>query len=482
MRCDDKLATARNDLSDARGIPVSYSNKEAIVALENAHESFLAFHGDPLEMVNTIIERHPDFMLAHLFKAACLTQTIENRVRDDLVNTVSAAEALSATATDRELAHLRAVSAWITGDVSAAVTEWENALAHNPLDLLALQIIHLTYVLFGQVKGQRDVVARVFTYWDESIVGYEHVLGFYAFGLEENGEYERAEQMAKRSISLRSENPYAVHAIVHIMDMQGRYREGLAFMYDHAERWTASGFTVHLWWHTALMHLDLQDFERVLEIYDSELRASQDTASLYEEFDATALLWRLRLLGVDVGDRWIELADKWEPSAKDTLYAFNNAHAMMALVSDSRHIASQVLLETNDRYARESSNDNAVAIRTVGLLFCHAIKDFHENRYAECVDRLLAVRHQLDHLGGSYVQREVLIWTMFEASIRAGRYALAVALANERCELKPGSVQRWLDLARGLHGLGDMSASTAANDKAAVILAEHNDRSQTLES
>jgi len=49
---------ALNTLSDARGVPVSYANEEAIAALDRAHESFLAFDGDPLEIVNEIIESH----------------------------------------------------------------------------------------------------------------------------------------------------------------------------------------------------------------------------------------------------------------------------------------------------------------------------------------------------------------------------------------------------------------------------------------
>ena len=83
---------------DCRGIPVSYANETAVCALEQAHESFLAFRGDPLEEVNGIIEQHPHFILAHLFKAAYLTQILESRVYDDLVSTVFAAEKLTANA------------------------------------------------------------------------------------------------------------------------------------------------------------------------------------------------------------------------------------------------------------------------------------------------------------------------------------------------------------------------------------------------
>ena len=467
-------AAAGKCVRDCRGVPVSYRNPNAIVALERAHESYLSFNGDPLAKIDSIIEQHPKFILAYLFKASYLTQVLEKRVRDDLVETISIAQSLSSLANDRERHHLCALQAWVDGEIFSAIRHWEDALVKYPFDLLALQIIHLSYVLFGEVKGQRDVVAKVFSRWDEKIPGFEHVLAFYAFGLEENGDFERAEQMAKHSIELRSNNPYAVHAIAHIMDMQGRYAEGLAFMYDQIELWSESGFVIHLWWHTALMHLDVQDFNRTLEIYDDHLRAGQQETNRYEEFDATALLWRLDLIGVDVGERWVELADKWEPSAKDTLYAFNNVHAMMALVSDSRTDAAQDLLNANADYAQQSSNDNAAAIAAVGLPFCRALEDFHADRYSECVDRLLIIRYRLDLLGGSYVQREVLIWTLLESALRAERFELAVALANERCELKPGSAQRWLDLARSFKGLGAFDSAASAQTRAAEIISLAN--------
>jgi len=461
-----------NHFCDCRGIPVSYKSDQAIEALENVHELYLAFRGDPLAEIEQIIEQHPNFILAHLFKAAYLTQVLESRVHDDLHGAVSKVEALCDYANERELLHLNALRAWLNGEVFHAIGIWEEALVKYPYDLLALQIIHLSYVLFGEVKGQRDVVAKVYTRWREDTPGFEHVLGFYAFGLEENGDFERAEELARRSLSIQPENPYAVHAIAHVMDMQGRYKEGLIFMYEEAERWTESGFDIHLWWHTALMHLDLQQFDRVLEIYDEQLRKTPDASDRYEEFDATALLWRLNLLSVDVGDRWIELANKWEPSAQDTLYAFNNIHAMMALVSAERYSAVQALLAANERYVEHATNDNAVAIETVGIPFCKAIEYFHAGRYTDCTAKLLPVRRHLDQIGGSFVQREILDWTSLEAALRSHQYALAVALANERCELKPGSAQRWLDLGRGLEGINDLNAAASAQETARRIITE----------
>ncbi len=465
-----QLTNKNESNEDCRGIPVSCAGKDAIVALEVAHESFLAFRGDPIDEINKVIEQNPDFILAHLFKAAYLTQVLETRVYDDLANSVSAAEELSVNANTRELIHLKAVSAWVKGDISAAVSEWERALAEFPRDLLALQLIHLTHVLFGDIAGQRDIVARVFNLWDEDTDGYEFVLGFYAFGLEENRDFKRAEQMATHSLLIREDNPYAIHAVCHVMDMQGRQAEGLQFMYDNEKTWASSGFEIHLWWHTALLHLDILDFDKALQIYDDKLRAHKENSNRYEEFDATALLWRLKLADIDVGERWSELADKWGPSAEESVYAFNSVHAMMAFVSDSRDDMAQLLLTTSQNLIKDPSNANFAPIRDVGLPFCLAIKDFEDKRYSECVDRLMQIRSRIDLLGGSFVQRDIIGWTMVEAAIRAHRYDLALSLANQRCELKPTSPQNWLHAARAQEGLGASKLAKLTETKIKSLL------------
>merc|ERR1712014_74137 len=97
--------------------------------------------------------------------------------------------------------------------------------------------------------------------------------------------------------------------------------------------WADSNFQNHLWWHTALFHLDLGQSSAVLDVYDQHLRADSANLETYNELDSTALLWRLFLLEVDVGPRWKELADKWQRSmvSESATYAFNDVHAMMAL-------------------------------------------------------------------------------------------------------------------------------------------------------
>lgn len=471
MKANDTSRPANGGSTDCRGVPVSYGHRGAIEGMERAHECALSFRGDAIATIDQVLDEHPRFIMGHLFKAGWLTQAMETRVYDDMVAAVAAAEALSSGANDRERGHLAAMQSWLRGDFFGALQKWEEVLTHYPRDLLALQLAHLTDVLLGDVVGQRDVVARVFNLWDENVPGYEFVLGFYAFGLEENADYFKAEEMGRRSLALRPDNPYAVHAVGHVMEMNGRQSGGIRFMADYVDDWGTSHFANHLWWHTALYHLDAGDIDAVMSIYDNHLRSGGQAGDKYEELDASALLWRLRLLDVDTGDRWKQLADRWEPSAQDTLYAFNDVHAMMTFVSDDRIEAQEALLSANERYVESASDANVAMSREIGIPFCLAMQDFDKGRYGACVDRLLPVRYMTHRLGGSFAQRDVIGWTLLEAALRARRFDLALALANERCALKPSSPQNWLYVARAFMGLGDRNGAARASARAQSLLA-----------
>ncbi|MEM8811319.1 MAG: tetratricopeptide repeat protein [Pseudomonadota bacterium] len=457
--------------TDSRGVPVSYGDRSAIQALERAHECALAFRGDAIALTEAVLAEHPGFVMAHILKAAWLTQAMETRIYSEMVRAVESAEALIDGANDRERGHLEALNAWIHGDFFGAVQKWEAVLTHHPRDLLALQLVHLTDVLLGDVVGQRDVVARVFNLWDESVPGYEFVLGFYSFGLEENRDFFLAEEMGRQALALRPDNPYAVHSVAHVMEMQGRQAGGIRFMADHENRWGSSNFANHLWWHKALFHLDIGDVDGVLAIYDNHLRSDDPTGSKYEELDAAALLWRMKLLDIDTGERWKDLADKWEPSAQDTLYAFNDVHAMMTFVSDDRPEAQQQLLTANERYVESASDANVAMSREIGIPFCLAMQHFHKGRYGACVDQLLPVRYMSHRLGGSHAQRDILGWTLLEAALRARRFDLALGLANERCALKPTSMQNWIYVKRAFQGLGDRTNAERAEARALSLKA-----------
>ena len=105
---------------------------------------------------------------------------------------------------------------------------------------------------------------------------------------------------------------------------------------------------VHNWWHLALFHFDLGQIDEVLKLYDGPIYGTPSTLAL-NMVDASAILWRLHLGGVDVGDRWAALAANWAPKAGAGNYAFNDAHAMMAFVGAGLAEPARTLIETQQR-------------------------------------------------------------------------------------------------------------------------------------
>ncbi len=452
-------------LTDCRSVPVSTDDQSLIDAMDGSLDLALGFDGDPVADISAVLIEHPEFIMGHCFKAGLLTQAMETRIYGGMVASVEAAEELYNKANERERGHIKALRAWVDGDFFTAVQHWESVCTHYPFDLLALTLAHLTDVLLGDVVGQRDTVARVFNLWDESMPGYEFVLGFYSFGLEENRDFSYAEELGRQAVAMRPRHPYAIHAVAHVMEMRGRQSGGIWWMNSRENDWADTNFRNHLWWHLSLYHMDLGQIDRVFHIYDANLCSSETSGDKYEELDASALLWRLNLMGVDVGDRWNDLAAKWEKSATDTLYAFNDVHAMMTFVSAGRNDVAERLLHANARYVDHDNDANVAMSRIIGIPFCRALQDFASGNYSNCVERILPVRYQTHRLGGRFAQRDIIGWTLLEAALRSGDTDLALALANERCALKPTSPQNWRIVARVHKARGDDALARKAEAK-----------------
>ena len=453
-------------IRDSRGEPLSTSDADLVSALEAAHTELLHYRGDPVGMIDTVLAEAPDFVMGHVFKAAVLTQAMETRIYRDMLASVEAAEDLWDKANDRERGHIRAVRKWVDGDFYGAVEAWDAVLVDHPRDLLALQLAHLSDVLLGDTTNQRDRVARVLHAWDESVPGHNFILGFHSFGLEECGDYARAEEAGRRAVAIDPTDSYAIHAVAHVLEMMGRQEGGIWWLTSRGADWASGNFANHLWWHLSLFHLDLCQYDRVFEIFDNHLQSDGLHGDKYEELDAAALLWRLKLFGVDVGGRWSRLADKWAPAAEDTLYAFNDVHAMMTYAADGRQDLVAKVVDANERYVRTEDDANVAMTREVGLPFCHAIAAYASGDFDKAVDLLHPIRHHTAKLGGSHAQRDVVNLTLIEAALRCGRFKLARALLSERTELKPTSPQNWLMSARAFDGCGDTRRGDAARARA----------------
>lgn len=433
-------------LADQQGNSIKGATAEAVIPFDQAVKAFNLFRDDPLALLDTAVELAPGFAMAHIAKAWMLGLATEPAA-------TTAARAVldrvgSLVLDDRARGHLQALRPLLDGNWSAAAQALDRLNAHSPHDLLALQFGHLVDFYRANARELRDRIARALPRWSSDMPGYSILLGMYAFGLEECGDYVRAEHYGRCALAEQPLDSWAHHAVAHVMEMQGRAEDGIGWMITREPHWSDDDnfFKVHNWWHRGLFHLQLDEAGQALALYDEHIRRDR-SAVVLDLVDASALLWRLHLLGHEVGSRWVELADTWVPQADGRCYPFNDWHGVMAFLGAGRQDdIEQILAEYQDEIPAGSEAGRWA--QQPGRALIEGFVAFWCGDYKKAVASLHGNRHIANAFGGSHAQRDIIDWTLTEAAVRAGMGDLAEALAHERLALKPHNPINRMFLAR----------------------------------
>jgi tetratricopeptide (TPR) repeat protein len=427
---------------DAQGHPLTGATEAAAAAYDQAVRAFNLVHGDAIGQFDAACQAAPGFVMAYLGKAWVYALANDPGLLTQAESLVETARPL--TLNEREQAHLAALSRLVQGARAAAVAVLDRHLMHYPFDLVAHQAAALMDGFLGRFHWVRDRSARALPSWSRRQPGYGTLLAFHAFGLEEAGDYARAEDESRAAAELEPFSFWPHHTVAHVMEMTGRPEDGLGWMAAREAWWSTPGHLnqVHIWWHKALFHLELGQYDAALALYDGPMRATQRPAAL-SLTNATALMWRLDTLGGDIGgrdtgERWAELAALWEDRADGKCLVFADIHAAMAELRSGR----EALVERRLTAMRETAAGEAEAAglyRTVGIPIVEGLAAFHRGAYGEAVELLLSVRVDVWQIGGSHAQRDVVDWTLTEAAIRAGQRDVALSLSHERLATRPRS-------------------------------------------
>jgi len=419
---------------DRFGLPLGAVAPASVEHYDAALRNALLFQGDPLADLDRALAADPGLGMAYVLHALIAGLSTERPQVAAALERLATARRRSSDDSERFRRHLAAAEAWARGEFAAACLGWEEILIDHPADAVAMYAAHQADFFLGQSRELRDRVERRLARLapDSPVAG--HYRGMQAFGLEEMGDYDGALAVGARAVQAEPGDAWAIHAVAHVHEMTGRIDAGEHWLDSHASAWVGSNLAVHLWWHRALYLCAQQQWSRVLEVYDAHIRRPASDAVM-ELLDATSLLWRLALHGVDVGDRWHALADAWAPRIDAAWYAFNDLHAMMAFAGARRFDLAARLLETLTVTA-ERATDNGSVTRRVGVPVARALLAYSEQRYAETVRLLDAVRPHLIHAGGSHAQRDVFVQTLEVAAARraaASRFRILPAdLADAR--------------------------------------------------
>lgn len=420
---------------DPRGCPTSTASGAAIAQMEQALESMLSYFGDPLAALDRAQEADPGWAHAATLKAGLLLTAGEYGTTQQAREALATAARIAANANEREKAHIFAAQAAADGEWDRACELWEAILVQWPRDVAALLFAHLFDFYRGDALNLKRRPQRVLPRWSADLPFYGYVLGMAAFGLEESGHYPEAEDAGRAAVAMNPRDPWAIHAVTHVFEMQGRHRAGAAWLDSHLQDWAVdNGFAFHNWFHAALFQLEEMDTDAALQMYDLHLADVADMA--LQRVDRTATLWRLKLLGVDVASRFAALRPTWVTDAPAAgFYAFNDLHALIACIGDDKGAdtaaaADAVLAAMTPAFSGGGSN--ARMAKEVGLPLARAFRDYARGRWSEATEGLLRVRDRAHVFGGSHAQRDILTLTLMDSALRAGQRTLAAHILAER--------------------------------------------------
>ena len=414
-------------IRDARGLNLSTGSAEAAALFDRSVEHYLKYHADTMDLVKAALAADPGFVMGHCMSGYLMLAGANPAHRPAVAASLSAAQRGAAVVTRREQRHVAALSAWSRGDFGQAFAVWRELLDADPTDLLAFRISDTTLFRFGQTQAVLEQADRVAPAWSPELPGYDCFQSVWAFAHEEAGDTANAERAIDEAYECDQTNFFTHHVKAHILEMESRPREGSDWLAAQTGYWPLGNNLVHhLWWHRALMQLDLGEREAVLASYDANIRNlnSKLTMAAPDQFNdlqnATALLWRLEQLGVDIGARWDELADKAEARIGDSAYLLLPPHLMLALAATGRDDSCERFLEALRDQAGDARRWDAAFIRDVVVPACEAGLAHRRGQHAEVVALLAPRLDQIRLLGGSNAQRDLFRQILVELRDEGG--------------------------------------------------------------
>jgi hypothetical protein len=430
---------------DARGNPIGTDSGAALAASERALWRMMSFFEPPVPDLDAAAVEDPGWLLPPVMKAGFLLTLTEPALLPEAAALLDACEPLAARAPERERVHLAATRAVLEGRWHDACRLWEALLVEHPRDALALQWAHLWDFYRGDAVHLRQRPARALPEWDETDPLHPYVLGLYAFGLEECNLYPQAEDAGRRATAGDARVPWAVHAVAHAMEMQGRFEDGATWLRQQQPQWASddNGFAGHLWWHQGLFRLEAMDAPGVLRLVDAHLSGPALQITL-QRVDAAALLWRLHLLREDVGASFRALVDAWDlADANAGHYAFNDLHAVVALAGAGELARADAWVARCAARAMEPQDvrrANHAMAREVGLPLMRGVVAYARGDFDAAAEAMLPARAVAQRFGGSHAQRDLVDQTLLAACAASRRHrAVGRALVNERLMAKPAT-------------------------------------------
>jgi hypothetical protein len=427
---------------DALGNEVTGSSETTLRGIDDFLTGFLGYETKATNIL-AAADADPDSPLANIYAGFTWMFLEAAGAEDRATAYLERAQTLRRRANPREQLLLDQLERWIAGDIPAVQRIGETIVDNFPRDLASVKL----HQYFSFNRGDAAQMLAIAKKAEAATADSPHIHGMLAFGYEQSHDLVSAEREARLALEIKQKEPWAQHALAHVMLSTGRVREGVAFLDEAQRTWTDlnSFMYTHNWWHKALFHISLGDQQAVFEAYDNHVWGVEPTYS-QDQVGAVSLLARMEIAGLDVGDRWQQLADYLRPRARDVIQPFLTLQYLYGLARAGYAEADTLLAAIEDKAATSEAFDRLVwrdvALPAARGVYAHARRD-----WAGAAHNLSVANPRMTEIGGSHAQRDLFGQILLDAHLKLGNWQVAQQMLEMRRTWDPDGVPLNRDLA-----------------------------------
>lgn len=423
--------------SDLRGHTITTDDENCAAALSETIEAYGSRQADTGQHLQAALEADPGCVLAQATLGLMLHGARTVAFTDQATDALKAAQQQVTTASAREQLFVDALAHALAGKLERSVQCFETILSQHPTDLLALVFLQSELFWLGDMVWSERVSAKLVPHWNVDTPNYAAFLAIRAFDLEENNDFVEAERVSTEALTLNPKDVWGAHAFAHVMLMQNRIDEGIRWMGERETLWdSASQMQYHLAWHQCLFLAERREHDYMLSIYDTRIRNREHPLcaampDLYIDLqNASSLLWRLERAGVNVGDRWQELAQVCTPRVEDMSNPFTSAHFALVLAANEQFDDCDKLVNAMNEFSQNSEHDLSKRFKVAAIPAAKAAIAHRKGQHETVVNLLKPAQSDLWQMGGSHAQQDVYFQLLADSTAQLGDKAGYEQLMN----------------------------------------------------
>jgi Tfp pilus assembly protein PilF len=406
-------------LTDRCDLPISTTSAAARDAYVQGCEAKLTAHPGAIAAFDRAIAADPGFALPHAARAHALLE------RGDAAAAraaMAATDALAAGLTEREASHVAFFGLLVAGDAEAALAALPAHLNAWPRDAMVLGTTAFTNGLIGMSgrAGQKrtllDLLERLAPRYGDDWWFTAH----HGMALSENGQHAAARPKIYRSLAQNPANPWAAHASAHLCYEEGDPDAARAFLASFLASYPRDGALYsHLNWHLALGHLEVGDAAAASRLFREAFAPDVHTGPPRGKLnDAVSFLWRWELAGHPRDTAaWRTMHDFADSAFPRAGAAFSDMHVALAQVVAGNDAALAARAQQIDDLARAGRYPSGPFVPAVS----HAFAAFERRDFAAAIDALEPIADELERIGGSHAQLDLVRFTLLKAYLGADR-------------------------------------------------------------